>query len=203
MTKLQLGLGTGVVLLAALLATTLLSQGSGSKSGERRVAFFDGNGDGTVDEEDLRAFLAKRDTDQSSTLSLKEFVVGATPDHLPRVERGFKTMDRNSDGFLDWDELRLQAGPGPLASEAKIRRFLEALDTDSDGLLSKVEYAADGPTEPKRDATEDFLRFDLDRDEQLSFVELQALFSVKGTDGPAEKAKPVGAPATSEREEEK
>jgi len=172
MTKLQTILGTGVILTLVLFANSLLADQLGTGHGERRIAFLDGNGDGVIEEQDLRIFLAERDTDKNSTLSLEEFVVGARPDHLSRVERAFKALDGNSDGEVDWDELSYEAGEGRLAFEAKVRSRLGALDTDANGLLSMVEYVAGAPTEPKRDAKADFQRFDLDRDSQLSIVEL-------------------------------
>lgn len=77
-------------------------------------------------------FLARLDADGDGKVSRQEF--DGPPEH-------FADFDRNRDGFVAADE----APKGPPPRRPGPARFLERLDHDSDGKVSREEF--DGPEE--------------------------------------------------------
>lgn len=75
-------------------------------------------------------FVARLDTDGDGKVSREEF--DGPPEHFPQ-------FDRNRDGFITEEE----APKGPPPRRGRPARFLERLDRDGDGKVSREEF--DGP----------------------------------------------------------
>lgn len=75
----------------------------------------------------------------------------------------FNKIDANSDGQLMSDELRA----------AHMAKFMERLDTDGDGAISREEMESFGP--PRFDSSEKFQQFDSNGDGKLGQEEFKAM----------------------------
>jgi hypothetical protein len=98
------------------------------------------------------------DTNGDGVITREEF-------HAAR-ERAFAQLDRNSDGYIDKDDLSSRLA-GRRKAQERLTQLVAQLDKDGDGRVSKAEFV-DGPTPL-------FDRADTDHNGELSRDEVAAI----------------------------
>lgn len=129
---------------------------------------FDKDGDGTITlselasvmrtlgqqptEDELQVMMSSVDVDQNGVIDFGEFVGLMkshfhTDDNIPSAEtellEAFRIFDRNEDGFITEEELKLALlNLGERLTGEQLRDMIAAADTDGNGLIDYNEFAA-------------------------------------------------------------
>jgi EF hand len=122
---------------------------------------------GTAVAQDNR--FARADTDRNGTLSRAEVDRG-----LPGIAPHFAEIDRNRDGSLSSDELRVWSASRKPRTEGGFAEHFRRADTNGDGALTRAE--ADKAL-PRLGAK--FDRIDANRDGKLTQDELRRYFDAR------------------------
>lgn len=180
-------IGWALVGIAPLVAQ---EERPGDPGGERRPGRPAGPPDGGL--------MKAADTNGDKMVTREEFDALERISKLPEEKRDrlFKRLDRNGDGVIKQDELRMGRGPRPFPPlrqldkdgdksisyeefsagefaskmpEERRRKFFDKLDTNGDGKLSPEDRR--GRRGPGGDPEQMFRRLDGDKDGTLSFEE--------------------------------
>ena len=96
----------------------------------------------TVDKEEFEAILKQVDIDYDGKMQFSEFLIaGCNKKSLftnYNLEKCFKHLDSNADGYLDIDDLGIFLGDD--VGEKYLRDTLAEADMDKDGYLSMYEF---------------------------------------------------------------
>ena len=160
----------------------------------------DSNGDGAVDQDELKSALSQKsdngilvslsknfsdlDSDSSGSLSSEEMAAMAPPpppsqDQAPNTELAdalIKALDTDGDGVVSSDEL--SNGLSSAGSSADSKEIFSALDKNQDGSVSQEEMAAalaPPPPPPQQVSSEElFSQLDTDGDGSITTSELSS-----------------------------
>ena len=162
-------------------------------------AKLDSNGDGAVDQDELKSALSQKsddgllvnlskqfgdlDSDDSGSLSAEEMTAMAPPpppqDQAPNTDLAdalISALDADGDGAISSDELR--NGLTSTGSSADSNQIFSALDKNKDGTVSQDELTASltPPPPPPQQASSDelFSQLDADGDGNISATELSS-----------------------------
>ena len=162
-------------------------------------AKLDSNGDGAVDQDELKSALSQKsddgllvnlskqfgdlDSDDSGSLSAEEMTAMAPPpppqDQAPNTDLAdalISALDADGDGAISSDELR--NGLTSAGSSADSNQIFSALDKNKDGTVSQDELTASltPPPPPPQQASSDelFSQLDADGDGNISATELSS-----------------------------
>ena len=162
-------------------------------------AKLDSNGDGAVDQDELKSALSQKsddgllvnlskqfgdlDSDDSGSLSAEEMTAMAPPpppqDQAPNTDLAdalISALDADGDGAISSDELR--NGLTSAGSSADSNQIFSALDKNKDGTVSQDELTASltPPPPPPQQASSDelFSQLDADGDGSISETELSS-----------------------------
>ena len=131
-------------------------------------SMFDKDGDGTITlsefgsvmkalgqeptEDELRIMMDSVDTDQNGVIDFDEFVGlmadhfyqdGETPSREAELYEAFRVFDKNGDGFITEDELRLaMLNLGERLTGEELREMIKAADVDGNGTIDYNEFVA-------------------------------------------------------------
>lgn len=162
-------------------------------------AKLDSNGDGAVDQDELKSALSQKsddgllvnlskqfgdlDSDDSGSLSAEEMTAMAPPpppqDQAPNTDLAdalISALDADGDGAISSDELR--NGLTSAGSSADSNQIFSALDKNKDGTVSQDELTASltppPPPPPQISSDELFSQLDADGDGSISATELSS-----------------------------
>lgn len=162
-------------------------------------AKLDSNGDGAVDQDELKSALSQKsddgllvnlskqfgdlDSDASGSLSAEEMTAMAPPpppqDQAPNTDLAdalISALDADGDGAISSDELR--SGLTSAGSSADSNQIFSALDKNKDGTVSQDELTASltPPPPPPQQASSNelFSQLDADGDGSISATELSS-----------------------------
>ncbi|WP_025112976.1 EF-hand domain-containing protein [Pseudomonas sp. H1h] len=162
-------------------------------------AKLDSNGDGAVDQDELKSALSQKsddgllvnlskqfgdlDSDDSGSLSAEEMTAMAPPppppqDQAPNTDLAdalISALDANGDGAISSDEL--SNGLTSAGSSADSNQIFSALDKNKDGTVSQDELTASltpPPPPPQTSSDELFSQLDADGDGSISATELSS-----------------------------
>ncbi|VVQ20787.1 hypothetical protein PS925_04830 [Pseudomonas fluorescens] len=163
-------------------------------------AKLDSNGDGAVDQDELKSALSQKsddgllanlskqfgdlDSDASGSLSAEEMTAMAPPpppphDQAPDTDLAdalISTLDSDGDGAISSDEL--SSGLTRAGSTADSNELFSALDKNKDGTVSQDELTASltppPPPPPQIDSDELFSQLDADGDGSVTATELSS-----------------------------
>lgn len=107
--------------------------------------------------------LKRLDTDNDGLISKSE----ANEAKNGRMAENFDTIDANSDGFIDEDELKRGKKKKP-----NVDQFMKEIDTNNDGNLDELEIAASENLAIKNN----FSKIDKDEDGFITRTELENFF---------------------------
>ncbi|NBF08232.1 XopAW family type III secretion system calcium-binding effector [Pseudomonas sp. Fl4BN1] len=168
------------------------STSRGQQLQKELFAKLDSNGDGAVDQDELKNALSQKsdnrilvslsknfsdlDTDGNGSLSSDEMAAMAPPahDHAPNTELAdalLSALDSNGDGVISSDELNSGL------SSAGSKQIFSALDKNQDGTVSLDELAASlAPPQPPQQGSGNqlFSQLDSDSDGSISATELSS-----------------------------
>ena len=91
----------------------------------------------------IKSFMKSVDTDKSGSISLEEFVnMVAKKLKLEPIQKMFQQIDKDGDGYLTIDELRIGLQQlNENITDADLARFISTADTDTDGRVDYIEFA--------------------------------------------------------------
>ena len=162
-------------------------------------AKLDSNGDGAVDQDELKSALSQKsddgllvnlskqfgdlDSDDSGSLSAEEMTAMAPPpppqDQAPNTDLAdalISALDTDGDGAISSDEL--SNGLTSAGSSADSNQIFSALDKNKDGTVSQEELTASltppPPPPPQISSDELFSQLDADGDGSISATELSS-----------------------------
>jgi len=162
-------------------------------------AKLDSNGDGAVDQDELKSALSQKsddgllvnlskqfgdlDSDDSGSLSAEEMTAMAPPpppqDQAPNTDLAdalISALDADGDGSISSDEL--SSGLTSAGSSADSNQIFSALDKNKDGTVSQEELTASltppPPPPPQISSDELFSQLDADGDGSISATELSS-----------------------------
>lgn len=176
------------------------STSRGQQLHKELFAKLDSNGDGAVDQDELKNALSQKsdngilvslsknfsdlDSDSSGSLSSEEMAAMAPPprpsqDQAPNTELAdalIKALDTDGDGVVSSDEL--SNGLSSAGSSADSKEIFSALDKNQDGSVSQEEMAAalaPPPPPPQQVSSEElFSQLDTDGDGSITTSELSS-----------------------------
>ncbi|WP_282413619.1 EF-hand domain-containing protein [Pseudomonas sp. PS01299] len=181
-------------------STSSTTQNARSQQLQKQLfAKLDSNGDGAVDQDELKSALSQKsddgllvnlskqfgdlDSDASGSLSAEEMTAMAPPpppqDQAPNTDLAdalISALDADGDGAISSDELR--NGLTSAGSSADSNQIFSALDKNKDGTVSQDELTASltPPPPPPQQASSDelFSQLDADGDGNISATELSS-----------------------------
>ena len=103
------------------------------------------------------------DDDTDALISREEFIQIRGNVELEKQEALFDTEDKDSDGFISWDEFS-----GPKGTAPPVYNVFALLDTDEDGFISNEEFMVE---DNALGTEEQFEIEDADKDGRISFDE--------------------------------
>jgi Ca2+-binding EF-hand superfamily protein len=182
-------------------STSSTTQNARSQQLQKQLfAKLDSNGDGAVDQDELKSALSQKsddgllvnlskqfgdlDSDDSGSLSAEEMTAMAPPpppqDQAPNTDLAdalISALDADGDGAISSDELR--NGLTSAGSSADSNQIFSALDKNKDGTVSQDELTASltpPPPPPPQQASSNelFSQLDADGDGSISETELSS-----------------------------
>ena len=185
-------------------STSSTTQNARSQQLQKQLfAKLDSNGDGAVDQDELKSALSQKsddgllvnlskqfgdlDSDDSGSLSIEEMTAMAPPpppqDQAPNTDLAdalISALDADGDGAISSDELR--NGLTSAGSSADSNQIFSALDKNKDGTVSQDELTASltppppPPPPPPQQASSNelFSQLDADGDGSISETELSS-----------------------------
>jgi len=181
-------------------STSSTTQNARSQQLQKQLfAKLDSNGDGAVDQDELKSALSQKsddgllvnlskqfgdlDSDASGSLSIEEMTALAPPpppqDQAPNTDLAdalISALDADGDGAISSDEL--SNGLTSAGSSADSNQIFSALDKNKDGTVSQDELTASltPPPPPPQQASSDelFSQLDADGDGSISETELSS-----------------------------
>ncbi|SNY27669.1 Ca2+-binding protein, EF-hand superfamily [Pseudomonas sp. LAMO17WK12:I6] len=181
-------------------STSSTTQNARSQQLQKQLfAKLDSNGDGAVDQDELKSALSQKsddgllvnlskqfgdlDSDASGSLSIEEMTAMAPPpppqDQAPNTDLAdalISALDADGDGAISSDEL--SSGLTSAGSSADSNQIFSALDKNKDGTVSQEELTASltppPPPPPQISSDELFSQLDADGDGSISATELSS-----------------------------
>jgi len=181
-------------------STSSTTQNARSQQLQKQLfAKLDSNGDGAVDQDELKSALSQKsddgllvnlskqfgdlDSDDSGSLSAEEMTAMAPPpppqDQAPNTDLAdalISALDADGDGAISSDEL--SSGLTSAGSSADSNQIFSALDKNKDGTVSQDELTASltppPPPPPQISSDELFSQLDADGDGSISETELSS-----------------------------
>ncbi|MFJ2361172.1 XopAW family type III secretion system calcium-binding effector [Pseudomonas fluorescens] len=181
-------------------STSSTTQNARSQQLQKQLfAKLDSNGDGAVDQDELKSALSQKsddgllvnlskqfgdlDSDDSGSLSAEEMTAMAPPpppqDQAPNTDLAdalISALDTDGDGAISSDEL--STGLTSAGSSADSNQIFSALDKNKDGTVSQDELSSSltPPPPPPQQASSDelFSQLDADGDGNISATELSS-----------------------------
>ena len=146
---------------------------------------FDEDQDGTLSLDEYRLTLLanrvenwdviSRDTDHDGRLSLKEMVWTPGLELSLLRQEYFQRLDLNQDSYLDLDEFKVAVDGAKVPAEIALKAVYYSRDTNRDRRVTETEFVNSFPKEKQPEAKRDFLLFNRDGDENLSFEEYRSI----------------------------
>ncbi|MEN5042475.1 XopAW family type III secretion system calcium-binding effector [Pseudomonas koreensis] len=181
-------------------STSSTTQNARSQQLQKQLfAKLDSNGDGAVDQDELKSALSQKsddgllvnlskqfgdlDSDDSGSLSAEEMTAMEPPpppqDQAPNTDLAdalISALDADGDGAISSDEL--SSGLTSAGSSADSNQIFSALDKNKDGTVSQDELTASltppPPPPPQISSDELFSQLDADGDGSISATELSS-----------------------------
>jgi Ca2+-binding EF-hand superfamily protein len=129
---------------------------------------------GIATDAELQALFAMLDTNGDSVLSALEAMPLKIAQNLSGM---FDMLDANLDGLLTFDELK--AGLGPLATDEQILALMALMDTNDDGIITKLEALI---YQMQTDSNILFAKMDADSNKMLTLTEFRGALAGKASD---------------------
>ncbi|HAH45521.1 MAG TPA: hypothetical protein DCM07_11830, partial [Planctomycetaceae bacterium] len=146
---------------------------------------FDEDQDGTLSLDEYRLTLLanrvenwdviSRDTDHDGRLSLKEMAWTPGLELSLLRQEYFQRLDLNQDSYLDLDEFKVAVDGGKAPAEIALKAVYYSRDTNRDRRVTETEFVDSFPKEKQPEAKRDFLLFNRDGDDNLSFEEYRSI----------------------------
>jgi Ca2+-binding EF-hand superfamily protein len=130
---------------------------------------------GIATDAELRALFNMLDTNGDGVLSALEAMPLKIAQNLSGM---FDMLDANLDGLLTFDELK--AGLGPLATDEQILALMALMDTNDDGIITKLEAMI---YQMVTDSNILFAKMDTDSSRMLTKTEFMTGMAGRATDG--------------------